>query len=115
MTQPEIEKPMTNSKQDELAGIREKIYMAIFGNGLNIGSAVEEVLSQTVSCGGGVCPECKDKKKVFTTIYPYCENPEPEYGTCPTCHGTGKLPVKTFTVGQAVQAAIEGKICGGEK
>ena len=111
---------MTNSteaRQDELAGIKPLKLKNEYGDfydwcqRLRNGQIDEDTLFQwifkatfalPVSSGGGVCPECKGKKRISdnTSIktggeYVWTKK------RCPTCNGTGQKQPKT--VGEIIK------------
>ena len=99
----------TEARQDELAGIREKIAKAICyafykegfpaaGDGVveRVAQTLaglpfpiddNDLLALTVSSGGGVCPECGGLPVHYRLSF---DKP------CPTCNGTGQKQPKTL-------------------
>ena len=115
----------TEARQDELAGIREKIAQDIYfeGEKYEVGSIAEltwrkapqarkdkylkradQILSLPVN-RGGMCPECKGVKKIqygkkgVNPIY---------FVKCPVCNGTGRTKVVEKTLGQLVKEHQDG-------
>jgi len=113
----------TEARQDELAGIREKIAKNIYFDGVEyaVGTIAEvtwreaprarrdkyleradQILSLTVSSGGGKCPECKGEKKILNhSVYDY-------WMPCHVCNGTGQKPIVTKTLGQLAKEHQDG-------
>ena len=118
-------KQPTEARQDELAGIREKIakictarYFECSYNDAEIAwsEATEEskedmlnnanqILSLTVSRGGGVCPECCGQGEItgVDVGYPSIMS----FAHCEHCNGTGEQPIVTKTIAQCIEEATK--------
>lgn len=119
-----MDKQPTEARQDELAGIREKIaqidYIRTHKAGLDLLSGfqgevlweqaplevrancfeyADQILSLPVS-SGGVCPECKGSKKL-QPYFDHCFS-----NRCPACNGTGQKQPKTL--GEIIKEGEDG-------
>jgi len=104
----------TEARQDELAGIREKLacnfVQVLYDKGFITWETVgaekaikrkgyelaDQILSLTVSSGGGKCPKCDGFKKVLGrrgTIMCYC----------PTCSSTGSVKKEEISIGDLIK------------
>ena len=106
MTEP------TEARQDELAGIREKIarFISEFKDWDGARQYVKEgwlykadqILNLTVSSGGGVCPECKGNCGIRGIRWDEIITKK-----CPTCNGTGQKPIATKTLEEWAKLGME--------
>jgi len=89
----------TEARQDELAGIREKIWFIcqeIRTGEISETEATDQILNDiTVSSGGGKCDHYDESDGHYWVAQ-----------WCPTCHGTGQQEVKTITIEQAIEEAL---------
>ncbi len=109
----------TEACQDELAGIREKIARKLYDNEIwgtgneHLGNLKEylldkesfmiadQILSLTVSSGGGDCSECEGERMIKDVD----DEGEVVVLDCPTCNGTGQKQPKTL--GDIIKEALK--------
>ena len=104
----------TEARQDELAGIREKIarFISEFKDWDGARQYVkdgwlykaDQILSRTVSSGGGKCPTCDG---TGTYLFEYLGKADSE--ACAVCNRTGQKPIVTRTIGEIIKEWGDGK------
>ena len=94
-------------EQDELAEVREKIahlpvtMPASLPKQFVGTDLADRILALTLRRGGGKCDGCKGGRKVIIIG---------KHVGCPTCKGTGKLPVEEKSIGDLIKEWQNGKV-----